>query len=489
MLALEVDYLMGRAVASSRDDRRVVEWPPHPARLFAALVAGFEECELGDEVRSALEWLEALPEPSIYADPPVHEGLGRDVHSVFVPVNDGNEQQSPQKKKYSAISPDMNFRRNRQERYFPAFTPRDSTVYFVWKDVNHDDARLKALQQAAQNVTYLGHSMSPVRVAVRNEAPEPNLIPHPGEKLRLRTTGLGRLRYLETLHMQRMDNTLIQPHIGRVGEYRVKGGLVEPELRSLYQRIYILRKKQGCRLPIEAAFGACCLVRKAVMELCDDPLPETISGHMPDGTATGRPHLTVMPLPNVGHRYADGHIMGFAVLMPETAGHTVLDQLENGLEKLTSLNFGLLGQSAMELLDAETLATAPNSLQPATFTRKHRVWASVTPVVFGHFPKRKPGKDALAVIGKSCSDIGLPAPADVQIVPTSVFNGVPPAKLFTCNRDYERTDYLRGKMAAHIVVSFDTPVQGPVVLGAGRFLGLGACRPYRVGEGHSHAGS
>ena len=88
MFAVEVEYLMGRVLASSYNDRTAVEWPPHPARMFSALVAAYEERDLGEGARAALEWLETLPEPGIYAKPPEHQGTVRDAHGVFVPVND-----------------------------------------------------------------------------------------------------------------------------------------------------------------------------------------------------------------------------------------------------------------------------------------------------------------------------------------------------------------------------------------------------------------
>ena len=45
MIAIEVELLTGRYVATSFNDRRVPEWPPHPARLFSALVATAAEHE------------------------------------------------------------------------------------------------------------------------------------------------------------------------------------------------------------------------------------------------------------------------------------------------------------------------------------------------------------------------------------------------------------------------------------------------------------
>ncbi len=470
MLALEVEYLMGRVIASCHDDRRMVEWPPHPARLFAALVAAFKECALGDTVRDALEWLEALPEPGIYANPPEHGGWVRDVCDVFVPVNDP-------KKKTKSLLPD---KRSRQLRWFPAYTPNDKTVYFIWNDAALDEQKAKALQEAAENVTYLGHSMSPVRVSVRKDLPEnhaPTLTPHPQGTLLLRTTGQGRLDYLETLHVQRSENASLQPRLGRVSEYRIEGASIAPSPCSFFQRIYVIRKEQGCRLPLESAYGLCSLVRKALLERCADPLPESISGHLANGEPSNQPHMAVMPLANVGHRHADGHIMGFAVLFPEHADSNERKQLEQGLRKLQRITLGFLGEWQVGLLDAESLEAAAKTLQPETYIAVHKHWATVTPVVFGHYPKNKPGKDTLAIIGQACHDIGLPQPVDVNIVPGSCFNGVPHAKDFRRNADFQRVGHLKEKMLAHITLSFDQSVQGPIILGAGRFLGLGICRP------------
>jgi len=182
MLALELEYLMGRVLAATHNDRTAVEWPPHPARLFSALVAAYEECDLGNSARAALEWLETLPEPRIYAKPSEHEGLVRDTHGVFVPVND---------------SPSIPENRPRQIRWFPAFTPQDSHVWFIWNDAPEAERHTGALQRIAENVTYVGHSMSPVRVRVSDAVPEPTLIPDGTGNVMLRTTGKGRLRHLE----------------------------------------------------------------------------------------------------------------------------------------------------------------------------------------------------------------------------------------------------------------------------------------------------
>ena len=61
MFCLKVIYLMGRSYAAppeEGDDKRTAEWPPHPGRLFCALVAAWGESGGSDEGRKVIEWLE-----------------------------------------------------------------------------------------------------------------------------------------------------------------------------------------------------------------------------------------------------------------------------------------------------------------------------------------------------------------------------------------------------------------------------------------------
>src|SRR6266404_9546148 len=112
MFALAVEFLIGRYIATSYNDRTRAEWPPHPARLFSALVAAHFDNPRPDE-REALEWLESLPPPQLA----VPDASERELHTVFVPVND------------KASDPE---RRMRQPRTFPSVTPSEPRAVFVW---------------------------------------------------------------------------------------------------------------------------------------------------------------------------------------------------------------------------------------------------------------------------------------------------------------------------------------------------------------------
>ena len=481
MLALEVEYLMGRVLASTREDRQAIEWPPHPTRLFSALVAAYEECELGDEARAALEWLEALPAPAIYANPPDHGGQVRDVHIVYVPPGD-----EPSKSLIPGGA-------DGKERWFPVFTPQDSRAWFIWIEASQADKYAPALQRIAENVSYLGHSMSPVRVRVGDSPPKPTLLPSPNGTLMLRTTGKGRLAHLEAVHRAREKNATIQPQLGRVTVYRSVGKESTPS--SLFRHGYVLRRVDGPSLSLNMAAALVQRAREAVLKLFPDPVPEVVSGHDTNGRESQNPHLAVTPMADVGHPYADGHLMGLAFWLPGDTEPEVVETFEETMADFRELRLGTPGVWRLEPMDASR-AIRLAGLRLSTYTRSSKVWASVTPVVFGHFPDRSRKKRVivdgeakeirvlvaseqrrLKVVGEHCKAIDLPAPIEVRIGPVSTFAGVPKASDFTSPNRHE------DRFRAHVWVRFPQPVRGPVLLGAGRFVGLGFCRPWFRREG------
>lgn len=575
MFALEVEFLMGRVLASAHDDRRSVEWPPHPTRIFSALVAAYEECDLGSEAREALEWLEVMPPPMLYANPPDHERWSRDVHSVFVPVNDheSDEPESARRSNYweGKITKDESYssnlttikqvlakvlkdsesdttaeavrvtkavleikglgfqkerkkklleraveletsrdrdkardlladlyselvslkddslsaalsvfpeRRDRQERWFPAFTPCDQHVWLIWKQAERNERHVQALQRVAENVTYIGHSMSPVRMRVWQPGnappPTPTLAPHPAGTLMLRTTGKGRLEHLENVYRLRKENATIQPRLGRVTAYRKDAPSAVPA--SLFRHGYIFRHVAGTRLSLESTSGLVNAIRRAVIGRYPDPVPEVICGHDESGRKTDAPHLVIAPLADVGHRHADGHIMGLGLWLPASTPAEVLECFEDAMSGLRELKLGKAGIWQIEAVDA-TQASRVLTLRLRTYEGPSDTWASVTPVIFGKYPKRSqvgPGKDGGKVFAELCEMIGLPRPVEIRVGSVSVFRSAPKAAHFAPPAKF--ADRLR----AHVWVRFPVPVRGPVLLGAARFVGFGLCRPWRT---------
>ena len=85
MFALGVELLMGRAIITRWEDRDEPEWPPHPDRVFMALVAAWGETGEDAQQRAVLEWLETLGPPALAV---ALEFSQRTPFISYVPVND-----------------------------------------------------------------------------------------------------------------------------------------------------------------------------------------------------------------------------------------------------------------------------------------------------------------------------------------------------------------------------------------------------------------
>lgn len=512
MFALEVEYLLGRALATARTDRTCAEWPPHPARLFSALVATLHEADLSEAERTAahaaLAWLEQLPPPALYADPPLAEGYGRAVLNAWMPVNPTRGEVNDRSDLPRALlSEGLRVPRKRAERTFPAFAPHDPRVVFIWGAA--DEAAViehrPALARLADELGYLGHSMSPVRARWLDDAPAPTLLPAEQGELTLRVPGPGRLARLEQCFAQSQDvQRRIEPPLGRYQAYTLaRTAANQAPARGLFRIGAVFRRAGGPRLPLEAGIALADAVRANLLRVTAPPVPAVISGHTPDGGVSSEPHLAVAPLPWVGDPrfpgdadpldpatlreplawtapYADGGLKGVAVLAPARLAPAERDAVELALYRLADepLLLGRYGEWRIARLSVHERGQALQTLNADHWTRPARLWASVTPVVFGHHPRAgNPRRDGLAVLSRACQDIGLPAPEAVSFGGISAFRGALPARRYRDIQGERAVRLLDHRFIAHVRLRFAEPVAGPLVLGAGRFYGLGLCRP------------
>jgi CRISPR-associated protein Csb2 len=106
----------------------------------------------------------------------------------------------------------------------------------------------------------------------------------------------------------------------------------------------------------------------------------------------------------------------------------------------------------------------------------------VTPIAFDRHPKAKDRssyhREIAGMIAQGAVRVGLPEPRDVIVTSVSAHLGVPPAHVFP---RLQRKDGSQ-RRHAHAIIVFDRAVRGPIVLGAGRYRGYGACRPLPDGE-------
>jgi CRISPR-associated protein Csb2 len=157
-----------------------------------------------------------------------------------------------------------------------------------------------------------------------------------------------------------------------------------------------------------------------------------------------------------------------------------------GLEKAVELTLGRNLDNW--LLSREQRSAPPIALRSQTWTEPSTVWASVTPVVLDRHPKHDPSsakgsereawrREVADSIIASCERIGLPAPVSIDIDKTSWHRGAPRARPGPGGMPWLPTKTGNTKQQVHVLMEFDREVQGPVLIGAGRYRGYGLCKP------------
>lgn len=552
MFALGIRYLNGWAMATHPSDRERAEWPPHPDRVFMALAAAYFETDGGPEERAALEWLEKQgderrEEPHMTAS----ECFSRAVVTTFVPVNDDSSPWNESKKKPYQPMQDLGIGRNRQPRSFPVAIPDDPVVFLTWpgaKSIDH----AAALESLCGKVTYIGHSASLAQMWVEPSPPASRWAPLNGvaSEHRLRVPYEGRLaeldrcfnkgaadefaaqRELQTavgnrkteLKQMRKEKFRDEPPralrpVARSWKGYASVAKPQPELDAAGSKfdsgLLILRRLEGPRLGLESTLQMTQTLRSTVMSRCPvQPPPSWISGHEPDGTPSQEPHLAFIPLSDVEHAHADGHLLGVAIAVPWRVSaeeqkclnpvlfYTGDDERADaehyaGTPRALDLTMGRAGVWRVELVDDDPRV----GLQQEKWTGRTNgencgslLWATVTPIVFDRHPKESWSdadppraraekqaaywKDVESMIADATERIGLPRPAEVTASPDSVFRGAPSAGCMP--RMLRKNDTQRRQ--THAVIRFDQQVVGPVLLGAGRYRGYGLCRPLREGD-------
>lgn len=545
MVAIEVNLLTGRYVATAHHDRRRPEWPPDPARLFSALVATWADADAPDPgERHALEWLEAQPAPAVTAS----VAASRRVVSHFVPVNDASvvspfsyrrrverheelcealdealfESDGEIDRRVRGIrtqirrnldvsnlvtearstSPESAARllpggRGRQERWFPSVTPAVPRVTYAW---GTDPApRVEsALDGLLARVTRLGHSSSFVACRLCESPPAPNHLPGDGPMI-MRCVGRGQLAALERAHRRHQAVRLrALPSVSV--RYR-------PADDDAPSQRHLVADTAGEWLVFEFAPGSrrfpswrtvevATALRRAILRYAEDPPPEGLSGHRPDGTPSTGPHAGFLALPWTGHGSADGRLMGVGISLP--------DALDDESKRAVLRSVGTWERSAApmsltigrrDVLQLERLVAAGAlvTLRPDAWRGPSRRWVSATPVALPAHPGRLTGGTASArrvawrraeqAVVESCVHVGLPEPADVVVSLDPFVVGAVPAYRFPAFRQGGRNGEPVARRLVHASVSFDRPLEGSLLLGAGRYLGLGLMRPVRTEDG------
>lgn len=557
MLAIELTLLTGRYVATAFDSRSRSEWPPHPARLFSALVATHSGPEVLDpSEREVLRWLEGLGAPSIAAS----AATEREVVQVFVPVNDVGvlssmdditadvqglrdaladvemrarsasevkDRKAAEKevkdlaKKLAKAEARLAQRvaediavptkqtkegpgsaakvlpewRTRQPRTFPSSSPEDPRVTFIWSDAAPTAAQRNVLDALCARVVRIGHSSSLVSARLVDSPPRATWVPSESGHTTLRIVRPGQLDALTAaFERHRETEPRVMPALHQPYD-RPRESDARPIAASGFadDDWIVLRRVGGPALVGRAAVAVAKVARRCLMSFSpEQPAPEVISGHAHDGAPSDHDHLAIVPLHFVGSRHADGAILGIALVLPRGASELARRQLFQALRAwedrqrkgdedapVLPLHLGELG--VLDLVRVEDEARQA-TLRASTWCGPARRWLSATPVALDRNPGDLRTRDARKLaraleeaaesIVRGCERIGLPAPASVELPPAAPLAGGVKAQRFPPFRQGGVT-----RVLTHVGLTFDRPVRGPILVGAGRYHGLGLFRP------------
>lgn len=497
-LAVEIAFATGRYSAAEVSNTRQPEWPPHFARLFAALVeawARYGSDPPDPDERAALEWLECQRAPTI-TEP---GGSPRRAAGLYVPVNNATE---PSKKdKSRGRTKEQTLLREDRKR-----TPRlsvpstlvdgDGKVVFAWPDSDPTAGQREALARILERVTRLGHSSSLVACRLTSDPPDPVWVPHRGSSgatLAARGAFPGMLEMLLARHESYQQTGLRNIPMRTEPVFYVDARVRAPNpIRSADEASsewIVFEVEKPSRLSSTSAAWVAKALRGAMLSYCSGRPPKLLVGKESDGRPTADPHALFLSLPFVGHRHADGSIKGAAVLIP--AGSDIFERQvvlrainawETSCEgRPLELRLGSRGIAAIRRRPQPHSAHT-KALDPGVWSRASRRWGSVTALALPReaykltsgSPSdiRRAWRTAEEAVIEACRFAGLPEPRDVDV------GFDPPVRGGSHTGDYPAfAQSGKRRLLLHATIEFGEPISGPLVLGSGRFRGLGLMRP------------
>ena len=512
---VELCFPVGSYNAQSTSEFTQPEWPPHPVRVLAALVAAAHALPVEDRDRAldALTALASCPEAPVIVAPRCD---GAPDGRTSVAAFRGASRWAPRNHELGELKHGIHPRdlaRGRAAVEKGGIAIGDQSVAFLWPTAL-GQAALVALNRAAAEVTFLGTSRSPVVASVsttsgaideaawlpilqsqaagadvrvptatllatldaqherRNGKPRGNGAP--ARAAFVPPASLGRLQaYLHTSDLAREPRAPLDPM--QWGEMLVlavdRGSVVRPKAPGAFA---LARATRAAMLAGYGAAGSA------------DEAPSLLTARGSD------PHAAFVPLPFVGDPHADGRIIGIAIVLPHPRrAPDVLIQrraIERGIRSLVRAASGTerrsvgvpgIGNVLLSGIPATT-RIPPRTLQPERWRRASKIWSTVTPVVHSRYRPNSRPESLLEQVTADCRDVGLPEPLQVEVRRVGRFHGAPVGVSRTQLPEAWKGP-LRGP-TNHLELTFAEPVAGPVLLGKARHFGLGLCLPVEEGR-------
>jgi CRISPR-associated protein Csb2 len=481
------------------------DWPPSPARLFQALVAGIgQDGPLGDAASKPLEWLEEL-DPPVIAAPLMVEGQAV---TNYVPNNDLDAMGGDSHRIGSIRTAKV---------WKPKLFNRDATFHYAWQfdEMDFSLAHAQRICEYAERLYQLGRGidlawaigdiieiqkLEELLIAYRGVIHQPTggrsgttlARPQKGSlkslkdryetmSQRFAVQGEGRsvkLQFAQTPKPRFTATAYDSPPNQQVFELRsltIQSDLIAWPLHRIGEAVLAIRDSAVTKL-------------KSALPGHEPQIEKCLVGRKADGQddAPKAARVRILPLPSIGHVHADHAIRRVLIEVP--AGCLLRSDdifwAVSGLE-LDSPNL----QGCVLTASSETSMLRHYGLGDETFTR----WRTITPAALPEVARRrridpnrrlaesKAGEERAAEQQRAASAViqavrhtEIPAGVDTIRVQREPFdaNGER-VELFAPGTRFQK------ERLWHVELVFSEPLAGPLIFGDGRYCGLGLMAPVR----------
>ena len=466
-------------------------WPPPPARLFQALMAGAARgAALPRSALDALDWLERLPPPAIAAP----RAVAGQAFARFVSNNDLDAALSRRG------TPDLDsalaaLRVAKPVR--PLLFDAAAPVLYCWW-MKGECAHAPAFCETAEKLYQLGRGvdMAWAEAAVVDEGEaKARLSGHGGTTYIPATGGAGRLellcplpgtarslteRFARTRRRFRAGGTNRRPMRVFVQPPRPLLGKVSYDARPARFVLELRRAEPGSGFAPRGLTEAAGLIEEVrdraasrlseALPACRADLDRYLIGRRAI-EADKAARVRIVPIPSIGHPDADGMIRRVAVYVPPSC-------------PLRAEDLGwALGQVCWTDGDGAAVGELRRTHDDDMVTgyeRAGRRWRSVTPLALSKARGRPGGRGgrmggearAAAAVRQALRHAGVAAAPTRVSVRREPFD-----RLGERAETFAKGARFPGDVLWHAAVEFAEPVSGPLTLGDGRYLGLGLMRP------------
>lgn len=500
-LLLSIRFLDGRY-------HGVPDWPPSPARVFQALVAAAARgTALPDEAKVALEWLENLNAPVIAA-PKARSAKGFD---NFVPNND-----------LDAVGGDLKRigEIRAAKRIHPWLFDSETPLLYVWAFEESEEAKTHAekICDVAFGLYQLGRGVDMAwgwGEIVPDESRADRLADYPGAVHRPSVQGVkggetlacpqrGSLASLILRHQKSAERfeTLFkaEPTEKKPDQRKASGRLFTQPPKPRFRQAaydcpptYLLFDLRGPDSPWPQAKIAELTerLRDCAAQRLTDALPdkkgciEKVFVGRSSTEADKAARIRIIPLPSIGHSHADHAIRRVLIEIPPDCPLPIgdIDWAFSGLPIIDAET----GEVRLELATADTRTMLKRYGVEAD--KLFRLWRTVTAIATPTARRRidpmrmredaKGGKEradeearAAGAILQALRHSGVAAPVLSIRAQREPFE----AKGARAETFSPGTRFAKERLW-HAEIAFAEAVSGPLVIGDGRYLGLGLLRP------------